>query len=177
MRNRLIVPFLLAVAVAACADRATSPLAPAAAALTVLDGNPPPPYQDTSAAFAGSASGQTTIFQVQYFLNPTGNNGFIFFRNNVANTGFAATPNAQIFYHNGVAGGRGVLTFNQPAGTSVFDLANVTAAVFNPDCSRTCGAFTVPGTFTNSDGVSRPTHGIFIVAPPIRVIGDGVVGF
>ena len=113
---------------------------------------------------------------MQYFLNKPGNNGFISFRNNEGNTEFAATPNARISYHQGVVSGQGVLTFTQAGGTSVFDLANVSGAVFNPDCSKTCGAFTVPGTFTNSDGVSGPTNGIFIVAPPSRVIGgDGVV--
>lgn len=175
MRSRLFVPVLLAVALAACADRATSPLAPAAAAFDFLDGNPPPPSQDTSASFSGG-SGQTTFFRVQYFLNKTGNNGFITFHNNAFNTEFAATPNARISYHKGVVSGQGVLTFNQAAGISVFDLANVSGAVFNPDCSKTCGAFTVPGTFTNSDGVSGPTNGIFIVAPPSRGGGgDGEV--
>ena len=175
MRTRLIVPVLLAVALAACADRATSPLAPAAVAFDLL-GDPPPPSLDTTAAFTNT-SGQTTIFRVQYFLSKTETNGFISFRNPASITEFAATPEARISLHTGVVSGRGVLTFIQPGGTSVFGLANVTAAVFNPDCSRTCGAFTVPGTFTNSDGVSRPTNGNFIVAPPSRVIGDGVVGF
>lgn len=174
MRSRLMVPILLSVVLAACADRATSPLAPAAAAFTLFDGNPPPPSLDTGAAFT-SGSGQTTNFQVQYFLNKTGNNGFISFHNNAANTEFVATPNARISYHQGVVSGRGVLTFTQGANTSVFDLANVSGAVFNPDCSKTCGAFTVPGTFTNSDGGSEPTTGVFIVAPPTSVIGGGDV--
>ena len=169
MRSRLMVPVLLVVSLAACADRATSPLAPAPATFGEL---PPPPFDAISTFSDGF---QSSTFQAQYFLNKPGNNGFITFRNNESNTGFAATPNARISYHNGVVSGQGVLTFTQINGTSAFDLANVTAAVFNPHCGAGCGAFTVPGTFTASTGdnagTAVPAQGQFFIGSQNIIIG------
>ena len=171
MRSRLMVPVLLAVTLAACADRATSSLAPATAEFTASDGLAPPPELDTT-AFVAAPSG-FRVFRVQYFLNKPGNNGFITFRNNASTPGFLATPNARISYHNNVVSGQGVLTFTG-AGSSVFNLANVSAARFNPDCSQTCGFFRVPGTFYPAQGAPIPIkNGHFSVGAPIG--GDGVV--
>lgn len=173
MRSRLMVPVLL-VALSACADRATSPLAPAAAALGFIPGESPPPEYETTTTFISGFQAATTL-QTQYFLNKPGNNGFITFRNNTSST-YTTTPNARISYHNGVVSGQGVLTITGATGQSVFDFANVTAAFFKPNCVGGCGAFTVPGTFTPTGGQAVPTVGVGYVGG--RTGGDfGVAGF
>lgn len=142
--------------VSACTD-ATSPtttglLAPTqlSAALSGPGNIPPPPI-------SGFLDGGGYAIPVMYFLNPTGNTGFIRFLPN-ANypAGVSASPDARIMYSQGSFSGRGTLTI----GTATIDLSTASFAGSNfTSCSRTCGSLFI------SQGSTQQSFAILPSAP------------
>jgi hypothetical protein len=141
-----------------------------------LRGFPPPPYRDTMAVALntdGSALTGAPMIRVQYFVNKTDNNGWIMFRGQTSG-GVLASPDAKLSVHKNSLSGKGTLQLFLPGATLTIDLSKNLgkAATFLPDCSKTCGSFSVSGaTLTPKVGSPSSFSGVIVIAPPATIIG------
>lgn len=163
---RSAVP-VLAVAVlalaAGCAD-STSPTAAvvrAPASPSALVGNPPPPPIDTG-SYASTPQGGFSL-NATYFLNPSGNSGFIHFPSGQP-VGVSISPNAQIRYHQGTVTGMGTITAPVSGGIVSIDLSSINSGRFPGACKDGCAAVPFTGTYTDKSGeTSSFTDGLLII--------------
>jgi hypothetical protein len=135
-----------------------------------LRGFPPPPYRDTMAVALNSDGSSLTgasLLRVQYFVNKTDNNGWIMFRGQTSE-GVFASPDAKLSVHKNSLSGKGMLQLFLPGATLTIDLSKNLgkAATFLPDCSKTCGSFSVSGaTLTPKVGAPTSFSGRIVIAP------------
>lgn len=136
MKRYSLFAVALVVFASACIDATsptnTSPLVPTMSAASISGpGNIPPP------PIGSFLIGGGTAIPVTYFLNPTGNNGFIRFLPNADYpAGVSASPNARIMFSQGSFSGRGTLTIG--AATIDLSTANFAGSTFST-CGRSCG--------------------------------------
>jgi hypothetical protein len=185
MRTKLALAALAFLSFVACSDatspsRRLSPTSQVSAGVSLdcddpespcfdLRGFPPPPYRDTMAVALNSDGSSLTgasFIRVQYFVNKTDNIGWIMFRGQTGSV--FASPDAKLSVHKNSLSGKGTLQLFLPGATLTIDLSKNLgkAATFLPDCSKTCGSFSVSGaTLTPKVGSPTSFSGQIVIAP------------
>jgi len=155
---------LALIALTACQENSTGPVAGMSAALPatfevqpIVDGDPPPPPLDTGVVAISDAGAGS--FNVTYFLNTQDNNGFLTFKG-AQPTGTDATKGARVSYHLGVFSGRGTLSYATGQGTVLVDLSSVNQASTFTRCSTGCFTVRFDRATVTSAGISRPLTGV-----------------
>lgn len=152
---------LAAIVAMGCSEAATGPSSSDAVLVTNTNANllanfPPPPM-----AFSGElVSGEYTGFNGTYFLNPTGNTGWISFSQQQP-AGTTVTPNARISYKNGSVTGTGILVLSSTTGGAPLTI-NLKTGVdpigkWSSTCGSSCGSLSLTGTTYRGDALVTQT--------------------